>query len=283
MKHLEQRFPAKRVLITGATSGFGQALALALAARGWKVAVTGRKPAAVQSTVDEVVRCGGTGLGLALEVREAAQWEQVRQELERAWGGIDLLVNNAGIADANKMGDISTADWLDVMSTNLDGVIHGCRAFLPGMQARRSGYILNVASAAGLLCLPEMANYNVSKAGVVALSETLRTELSGDNIGVTVLCPAAFKSGLLDNAMREGRDMSASGSVGRFLKRDMDQGKHTSQTVAAHALRDMERGKLYSIPQPLYSFAWLLKRAAPGLFYTIVGWMYRKQIGPFSA
>ena len=283
MSKLESRFPKKRVLITGATSGFGEALAFALADRGWKVAVTGRNAQAIQRTADAVTRRGGKGLALPLEVREKAQWDVVRQTLQDTWGGIDILVNNAGVADANKMVDMNDAAWDSIMSTNLDGVINGCRTYGPDMIKQRSGHILNVASVAGLLSMPEMANYSVSKAGVIALSETLYTEFSGAKVGVTVLCPAGFKSSLLDKAVRDGRDASANSVTGRLVEKDMLKGKHTSETVAAYAIAEMERGNLYAIPQPLYRLAWAAKRIAPGSFYRSVGWMYRNQIGPFAA
>lgn len=281
MSKLEQRFPQKRVLITGATTGFGEALAYQLAARGWKVAVTGRKLDAVKRTVKKVNDLGGIGLGLKLEVREKDQWKSVRQALEKAWGGIDILVNNAGVADANSFDQIDDAAWDSLMSTNLDGVINGCRIFSPDMRKNNSGYILNLASAAGLLAFPEMANYNVSKAGVVGLSETLFTELSRFNIGVTVLCPAGFKSSLSDNAARDGRAIAESAS-GKLVQADMDKGKHTSESVAAFAIKAMERGDLYSIPQREYQFAWMLKRLMPNRFYKTVGWLYRNKLGPFA-
>lgn len=282
MSKLENRFPKKRVLITGATSGFGEALAYLLADRGWKVAVTGRNLASIKRTAEAVTRRGGTGVALQLEVREKAQWEEVRQKLHETWGGIDILVNNAGVADANKMVDMSDSAWDSIMSTNLDGVINGCRTYAPDMLKQRSGYILNVASMAGLLAMPEMANYSVSKAGVIALSETLYTELSGSKVGVTVLCPAGFKSSLLDKAVRDGRDASANSVTGRLVEKDMLKGTHTSETVAAYAITQMERANLYAIPQPLYRFAWAAKRIAPKSFYRSVGWMYRNQIGPFA-
>ncbi len=282
MSKLETRFPQKRVLITGATTGFGEALAYAFAERGWKVAITGRKLDAVKRTAEEATRRGGNGMGMQLEVREKPQWEGVRQTLHDAWGGIDILVNNAGVADANKLVDMSDDDWESLLSTNLDGVINGCRTYAPDMLKQKSGYILNVASIAGLLAMPEMANYSVSKAGVIALSETLFTELSGANVGVTVLCPSGFKSSLLDNAARDGRDASATSSMARTVQKDMDKGTHTSESVAAFAIREMEKGSLYSIPQPLYRLAWAAKRIAPNRFYKTVGWLYRKQLGPFA-
>ena len=109
MSKLEERFPEKRILITGATTGFGEALAYQLAERGWKVAVTGRKLDAVKRTAKKVTELGGTGLGLKLEVREKDQWEVVRDTLDKAWGGIDILVNNAGVADANKFDNMDDA------------------------------------------------------------------------------------------------------------------------------------------------------------------------------
>ncbi|MFA5939959.1 MAG: SDR family NAD(P)-dependent oxidoreductase [Sinimarinibacterium sp.] len=282
MSRLEVRFPKKRILITGATTGFGEALAFAFAARRWKVAVTGRKLDAVKRTAAEVTKRGGEGLGLQLEVREKAQWEGVRQKLHKAWGGIDILVNNAGVADANKLVDMSDADWESLLSTNLDGVINGCRTYAPDLLKQESGYILNVASIAGLLSMPEMANYSVSKAGVIALSETLSTELSAANIGVTVLCPSGFKSSLLDNAARDGRDASATSSMARTVQNDMNKGVHTSATVAAFAIKEMEKSRLYSIPQPLYRLAWAAKRLAPNTFYKSIGWLYRNGLGPFA-
>lgn len=283
MSTLETRFPKKRMLITGATSGFGEALAYAMATRGWNVVVTGLVDADIERTVQAVVQRGGKALGLKLNVCDRAQWGAVRQEVQKTWGGIDILVNNAGVADANKMVNMTDNDWESMLSVNLDGVINGCRTYAPDMLAEKSGYLLNMASAAGLFAFPEMANYSVSKAGVIALSETLFTELSVGNIGVTVLCPAGFKSPLLENSMREGLATAASGSsTGRIVKRDMDSGRHTSETVAAFAIRAMEQGNLYAIPQFVYRIGWLAKRLAPNNFYKLVGWMYRNQIGPFK-
>lgn len=283
MSKLEARFPKKRILITGATSGFGAALAYALAERGWKVAVSGREADAIERTVASVNQRGGEGLGLMLEVRDKKQWDVAKKKLAKAWGGIDILCNNAGVADSNKMLDMTDADWEKLLTINLDGVINGCRTYAPDFVKQESGYILNVASIAGLLSMPEMANYSVSKAGVISLSETMSAELSGANVGVTVLCPSGFRSSLFDNAAREGRNVTKTSSVARVIQRDMDKGKHTSETVAVFALKDMEAGKLYSIPQPLYRFAWTAKRIAPNTFYKAVGWLYRNQLGPFSS
>lgn len=283
MSRLEQRFPEKRILITGATSGFGEALAYALAERGWRVAVSGREQTEIDRTVARVKELGGEGIGLQLEVRDKRQWAVVQRKLIKAWSGIDILCNNAGVADSNKMVDMSDADWESMLSINLDGVINGCRTYAPDFIKARSGYFLNMASVAGLLSMPEMANYSVSKAGVIALSETLCGELARDNIGVTVLCPSGFRSNLLDNAAREGRKATARSSIARTIQRDMEAGKHTSETVAEYAISAMENGDLYAIPQPLYRVAWVIKRMMPNTFYKTIGWLYHKQLGPFGS
>ena len=177
---------------------------------------------------------------------------------------------------------MSDDDWEKMLTVNLEGVITGCRTFMPDFVAQQSGHILNVASVAGLLSMPEMANYSVSKAGVISLSETMYAEFALANVGVTVLCPAGFRSTLLENAAKEGRHATKNSSVARTIQADMDKGEHTSETVAAYAIKDMEHGVLYSLPMPLYRFAWMLKRLMPNSFYKIVGWMYRNQLGPFS-
>ncbi|WP_296493473.1 SDR family oxidoreductase, partial [Rhodoferax sp.] len=139
MSKLETRFPKKRALITGATTGFGEALAHALAERGWNVVVTGLHEDAIKRTVADVTQRGGNAMGFLLDVCDRAQWEKVRRQVVVAWGGIDLLVNNAGIADANKMVDMSDSDWDTMLSVNLNGVINGCRAYAPDMMAQKSG------------------------------------------------------------------------------------------------------------------------------------------------
>src|SRR6185312_10510780 len=107
-----------------------------------------------------------------------------------------LVINNAGVAVGGRVGEVALDDWRWIMGVNLWGVIHGCHVFATQLRAQGSGHILNVASAAGLLAPPGMAPYNVTKAAVVALSETLRGELRDAGVGVTVLCPTFFRTNI---------------------------------------------------------------------------------------
>jgi NAD(P)-dependent dehydrogenase (short-subunit alcohol dehydrogenase family) len=278
----DQRFPERRVLITGANSGFGEAIALLFARRGWRVAVTGRRPDAVRTAAQKVRAAGAREvLELTIDVTVPEHFTAAVTEVESRWGGLDVLINNAGILDSGKLQDLTLERWRRAIDINLFGVIHGCNAFLPMMMRQESGYVCNVASSAGLFALPEMANYSVSKAGVIALSETMRAELTPCNIGVTVACPAAFSSALVDNARAVDAGIEDSSVTLRSLTEDLKAGRHTSETVAAHCLRAMEKGRLFAIAHPEMHLLRLFKRMFPEWSYTLFGWMYANKVWRF--
>ena len=124
-------------------------------------------------------------------------------ELEREWGGVDLLINSAGIASSGTVEESSLAQWRWVLDINLFGGVLGSRAVIPGMKARGGGHIVHVASFAGIANAPAMACYNVAKAGMISLCETLRFELHDHGIGVSVACPSFFKTPLMETSRRQ--------------------------------------------------------------------------------
>jgi NAD(P)-dependent dehydrogenase (short-subunit alcohol dehydrogenase family) len=268
---LEKRFPLKRVLITGANSGFGKAMAMHFGQKGWRVAVTGRRPDAVHAAAEEVRRAGAAEvLEMKIDVARSEDFEAAARIIGERWGGLDILVNNAGIMDSAKLHEITLEQWHRIVDINLWGVIHGCHAFVPMLIRQQSGYVLNMASSAGLFALPEMAHYSVPKAAVIALSETMKAELGRYGIGVTVSCPAAFSSDILN---KEGVDTSRSVTL-RSLDKDQQTGRHTSESVAAHAIRNMERNHLYDIAHDSMEVLWLIKRLMPETIYRLFAWMY---------
>jgi NAD(P)-dependent dehydrogenase (short-subunit alcohol dehydrogenase family) len=276
---LEQKFPQKRVLITGANSGFGKAMAMHFGRNGWRVAVTGRRPAAVRAAVEDVRAAGATeALEMIIDVAKPEDLAAAAARIEAQWGGLDILVNNAGIIDSAKLQDITLEQWHRIMDINLWGVIHGCHAFIPMLIRQKSGHVLNMASSAGLFSLPEMAHYSVPKAAVIALSETMRAELARYGIGVTVSCPAAFASDILN---KEGVDTGRSVTL-RALDKDAQSGRHTSESVAAHAIRNMERGHLYDIAHDSMELLWFIKRLMPETIYHIFAWMYANRKWKFK-
>lgn len=164
-----------RVLVTGAGSGLGAALADALTQRG-----------------DDILR---TDLD-TLDVTSDAAWERARARVEQDWAGLDLLVNNAGIATGGRIDVAGMDEWQRAIDVNLLGAVRGCRTFVPLFKAQRSGAILNIASLAGLVHPPAMSSYTATKAGVVALSESLRHELHAWGVRVAVACPGFFRTNL---------------------------------------------------------------------------------------
>lgn len=179
---------SRRVLITGGASGLGWALAERYAAAGDRVLIADRsEPARLPA---------GDVSFFRLDVRVHNDWRRVLTWCEDRWGGLDLLVNNAGVAAAGRIEDLEADDWEWILGINLTGVLHGCRTFVPFFKRQGSGHIVNIASLGGLLNPPGTAPENVSKAAVISLSQTLRQELAPYGIRTTVACPQDVRTGL---------------------------------------------------------------------------------------
>ncbi len=180
-----------RVLVTGGASGLGLALAEAFLARGDQVLagdLAEERPAILPEQV--VYR--------RLDVRQPQDWDAAAAWVSQEWGGLDILCNNAGVAAGGRIDVGAMSEWERVIDINLLGVVRGCQTFVPMLKEQRSGHIVNTASAAGLTSFPGMAAYNVSKHGVVTLSETLYQELqmTRSPIGLSLLCPAWVPTGI---------------------------------------------------------------------------------------
>jgi NAD(P)-dependent dehydrogenase (short-subunit alcohol dehydrogenase family) len=254
--------PARpRAVITGAAGGLGRALALEIGGRRGRVLVADIDEEGARETVGLVEAIGGEAFATRCDVSKSAEVEALADMADERMGGTDLIVNNAGVAVGGKVGDVPLADWDWIMGINLWGVIYGCHTFIPRFKKQGSGHILNVASAAGLISSPEMGPYNVTKAGVVALSETLATELKGDHISVTVLCPTFFKTRIFERARTHA--VVEQKMVDRLMARASVQ----ADGVAKVAIDAVARGDLYALPHRDGRWIWRLQRAAPGFFY----------------
>jgi NAD(P)-dependent dehydrogenase (short-subunit alcohol dehydrogenase family) len=253
--------PHPRAVLTGAGSGFGRALALELATRGAHLVVSDVNLAGCAETVHLALDKGAAS---AVAVRcDVTKVEEVEALSGACEGEVDLVVNNAGVGSGGRIGELPLASWRWTLEVDLFGVIHGCHVFVPRLRAQGHGHVLNVASAAGLMSMPRMAAYNVAKAGVVALTETLKAELAGTPIGVTALCPTFFKSGLA-GAGRFSDDVS------RGFAEKLVGGGIDAEAVAKAALKSVDRDELYSVPMADGRWGWRLKRVAPGLFASVV-------------
>ncbi|MFN8642110.1 MAG: SDR family NAD(P)-dependent oxidoreductase [Candidatus Binatia bacterium] len=252
-----------RSVITGAGSGLGRALALRLARPGARLLLADINRDAVEETARLAEQGGAVTHAQAVDVADAAQVEGLAVAADRCLGRIDLVVNNAGVAAAGAIGEQPLADWRWIVDINLFGVIHGCHVFAPRLVRQGGGAILNTASLAGIASAPTMGAYNVTKAAVVALSETLAAEVGGQGVRVTVLCPAFFNTNLLASARAVDPELVA-------MARGPSRARRCRPTTSPRALRALERGKLYCLPMREGRVVWRLKRLMPERFVKIV-------------
>lgn len=276
LQRLVERYPQKRILITGATSGLGEALALKFAGAGFRVAVASRNPEKVARTVAAVNRAGGEGLPITLDVVQEEQFRTAVEAVEQAWSGLDILVNNAGVLTAGKFEDLAVEVWQQSLQTDLWSVIHGCRHFLPLLKRSGGGHIVNVASAAGFLAGPEATTYCVAKAAAVSLSECLHVELARDHIDVTVSCPTVFRSNLMNPKDHEGDVVEGAGAAG--LRRQFANTSVSSDDVADSLITAMAKRRLFDVPQLDAKLSWWFARAAPEFSRRLLLYLYRHKL-----
>jgi NAD(P)-dependent dehydrogenase (short-subunit alcohol dehydrogenase family) len=268
-------------VVTGAGGGLGRALCIELGRRGGRVIVSDIAEDKAGQTADQVRSAGGEAWAMRCDVRRWEEVEALAADACKLAGTIDLVVNNAGVGVGGRIDEVSLDDWHFAIDVNLWGVVHGCRAFVPSMKARGRGWVLNVASAGGFVCLAEFGPYNVSKAGVIALSETMRSELAPHGVHTTVLCPTFFETGILDAGRGEG------GETREFVRQMMTRSRLSAVDVARSAISSLERGELYALPMLDGRAAWWGKRLLPESFPKLMR-IYRELMssprrgGPFG-
>ncbi|MDT5209100.1 MAG: hypothetical protein QOF67_1515 [Mycobacterium sp.] len=254
-------------VITGAGSGIGAAFAVELAKRGGRVVCSDIDETAARATADAIVADGGKALALRCDVSQIDDVALLAKAAQDWFGGPPtVVINNAGVgAGGTPIGEVSLDDWNWVLNVNLWGPIHGCHVFAPILRdAGQPGGIINVASAAAFGAAPGMAAYNVSKAGVLSLSETLAAELSGTGVNVTVLCPTFVKTNIVESGRISERSTQMAGRLMRWTG-------FSPERVARTCLDTLDRGGLYCMPQPDARIGWGIKRFTPTVYTRAVG------------
>ena len=262
-----------RAVITGAGGGLGRALALDLANRGASLIVSDIDPVSAQKTAELVRQRGARVELIECDVTDRGAVFSLVDETEKRLGGIDFIANNAGVSVGGPFEEISIEDWRWAVEINLWGVIYGCQAAVPKMKAQGRGYILNIASAAGLLAPPAMSAYNVTKAGVVALSETLYAEYKSSGVRVSVLCPTFFRTNIIE-AGRGATTRKEDAQIIRWMERSREQ----APEVAKAGIDSVRGGKLYAQPMRSGRKAWRFKRTAPQRFYDSLSSAHEKYL-----
>jgi 3-oxoacyl-[acyl-carrier protein] reductase len=185
------------VLVTGAASGMGRAIAQLFADEGAKVAVTDVSATGVDAVVDEITTAGGTAAGWVLDVTDAAAIARVVDEVIARLGPVDILVNDAGVSIPTEIGGDGFDDaWATTLAVNLTAHARTVRACLPSLVRNRSGRVVNIASTEGLGATPFLSPYTTSKHGVVGLTRSLACELGPQGVTVNCVCPGPIHTGM---------------------------------------------------------------------------------------
>lgn len=195
----------KNAIVTGGGRGLGKAVALILASEGVNVGITGRNEENLKMTVDEIQKLGVKAayavFSIDNEIHVKAGVESIVEQL----GGVDILINNAGIGDFGSIEDMSSEVWEQVIKTNLFGVYYAAKAVYPFLKERGEGDIINVASTAGLKGGANMSAYAASKAAVVSLSQSMMAEWRKQNIRVVTLTPSTIASDMsIEGGLTDG-------------------------------------------------------------------------------
>ncbi|MFJ4840613.1 SDR family NAD(P)-dependent oxidoreductase [Streptomyces sp. NPDC088746] len=240
---------SKRILITGGASGLGRALAERYAAAGDRVLIADR--------IQPTERLSGGVSYIHLDVRVPGDWQHALRWCENNWGGLDMLVNNAGVMAVGRVERLQADDWDWILDINLKGAAQGCRTLIPLFKRQGSGHIVNIASAAGLLNTPGMASYNASKAAVISLSETLRQELAPFGIRTTVICPGYVRTDLRTGLHSPDRQLA------HHADQKIQSARPTAEQVAKQIVDAVSQERFLVLTHPEDRRALCMKRLLP--------------------
>ena len=193
-------------LVTGASRGIGQGIALELGKQGATVIGTATTDTGAKAIGEFLSSAGIEGVGMALNVNDSAQVEQVLDAIRKQYGEISILVNNAGITRDNLLARMTDDEWDDIMSTNLKSVFRMSRAVLRGMMKARRGRIINISSVVGSMGNAGQSNYAAAKAGMVGFSKSLAREIGSRSITVNCVAPGFIATDMTEALPQDQRD-----------------------------------------------------------------------------
>lgn len=253
---LSQKHRNKRAFITGAGGGLGRAFCLALAKDGWTIGIADIKDEALAESKQLIEVAGGKAHPYKFDVSKKDDYKIAFDDYISKTGGIDLLINNAGVGDGGLFGEYDLAHWDWITGINQMAAIYGSHYAVPLMKKQKSGHIISIASAAGLANMPNMSMYNVTKAAVISLMETLYAELYAFNVQASVVCPTFFRS----NIMQFHKGDEKSKKIGETI---ISRAKYSADEIADFILTQAGNNKFYILHPYQAKLVFHIKRLMP--------------------
>jgi NADP-dependent 3-hydroxy acid dehydrogenase YdfG len=257
-------FKGKVALVTGASSGIGEAIAVALAREGATVVLTARDLDRLEEVKQKCLAAGGDAWCFRAEVTDESQVQSLADAVHNRYPAVDILVNNAGVVMGGMCWEVEPSDWRRLHEINVMGVVHGIRAFVPRMIARGTGgHVANMASVSGFTGARGMSTYTATKFAVMGLSESLRAELHRHRIGVSVICPGYVQTPIAGKVKLVGA--LSSPEAARRVQKAFAATTLKPETVASRTLRAIRRNEAVAAIGREALIAGILKRWAPAL------------------
>ncbi len=232
---MSEELKGKIAFVTGASSGIGEATARMLAQHGASVALVARREERLQQIAQEINASGGRAISLVADVADEVQVKTAFEKAHTELGGLDIVVNNAGVMLLSPIANADTEDWRRMIGLNVLGLMYCTHAALPFLQAQKSGHIVNISSTAGRTVREGVGVYNATKWAVGAFSESLRQEIYRDNIRVTIIEPGIVATELQSHITHQ---------------QSKEQIQATTQKMQPLQSDDIARAILYAVTQP---------------------------------
>ncbi len=267
---LSIKHPKKRALITGGGGGLGRALSLALAKDEWTIGITDIKEEALVESKKLIEDAGGKAFTYKFDVSKKEDYKTAFDDFISTAGGLDLLINNAGVGDGGLIGEYDLAHWDWITGINQMAVIYGSHYAVPVFKKQGSGHIISIASAAGLANMPNMGMYNVTKAAVISLMETIYAEVKGFGVDASVVCPTFFRS----NIMQHHKGDENSAKIGQTI---IQRAKFSPDDIADYILTEAGKGSFYILHPWQAKMVFHVKRFLPNFFLNFKAKQFAKK------